>query len=253
MIVAKRQMEPDRLGRRTISAGLLLMILTAGAAVAAPQCTLGTKSAPNCNLFLNSPVSAELELPVGYTGVRSLNGPSTYAGTSSCPSRYLVRLTGEGGWSRITIRPRGASGATELDPCDCANAEARVQVVSHSKYSGCEGGCADCSPQQFCADPGECYECSWTPVPFDTWPQAGVRATGTWVPAGLFTGPAHCELQVHVYRNTSSPIWKGNGGVVAAAVYDKRTGVKYPFTVEARNSANDPEPLGGGSCPHCSD
>ncbi len=254
MIIEERGTERDHLGRRLAGIGLLLMMVTAGAVPAAPPpCTLGTKSVPSCSLSFSHPVSAELELPEGYTGVRSVTSSSTYAGTDSCPSRYLVEITGDGKWSRITIKPQGAAGTTELGPCDCANAEAKVRVLSVSEYSGCEGGCGDCSTAQYCADPGECYECSWTPMPLVSWPQAEVKAKGTWVPAGVFTGPAHCELQLHVYRNTPDRIWEGQGGVVAAAVYDKRTGAKYRFTVEARNSANDPAPLGGGACPHCPD
>jgi len=130
-----------------------------------------------------------------------------------------------------------------------------VEVRALSKIAHCEGGCADCSLDEYCANPGGCYRCSWTPTPLLSFPHETKKATGVWVPQGP-SGPAHCQLQLQlqlqVYRNSSSRSWAGEGAVVAAVVHDKRTGDRIPLIVAARDSESDPAVLTGG-CPSCPD
>lgn len=92
----------------------------------------------------------------------------------------------------------------------------------------------------------------WTPVPLGSFPDETRKATGVWVAQSARTGPAHCKLQLEIFRNSSSPSWAGEGAVVAAVVYDKRTGDRIPLSVAARYSESDPAVLTGG-CPNCPD
>jgi hypothetical protein len=128
-----------------------------------------------------------------------------------------------------------------------------VLVRALSEISHCEGGCNGCDLFTYCSDPGLCEEgCNWTPIPLYHFPQRAKRATGVWVRASSHTGPAHCKLQLAFHRNSSSPSWAGKGAVVAAVVYDRRTGDRLPLVVGASYSEVDPAVLNGG-CPNCPD
>ena len=245
---ARRQ----RTRARILATTCWLALAGAGALTAAPPlCTVGTKAPAACSLQLSAlqgPVDAEIALPSGFTGMLSASSTSTYDGSASCPDRFMVRVSGDGQWTRLSVRPRTAPST--WDQCTCANMVAELHVIALAKHSYCEGGCADCSIAEFCADPGNCFQCSFTPLGLVSWPTERVKAVGVWVTASPLGGPAHCELRASAYRDTSSPAWSGKGGVVAAVVWDRRTGAKLPVIVEARNSANDPEIVNGG-CPAC--
>lgn len=241
---------------------MLLVILAAGGEGDAwAKCKVGTQTQPVCTLSLPSPSNAQLTLPEEYTGTRGVTSPASYTGIPACPQRFVVEVNGEGKWSRLTIRPTrrpdprpGALSdtvAAASRECDCVNMEAEVVVRSWSKISHCEGGCIGCSLAEYCANPGQC-DCSWTPIPLNHFPHATKKATGIWVPQHPHAGPAHCELKLEVYRNSSSPSWAGAGGTVAAVVYDKRTGDTLPLSVAARYLVSDPAVLTGG-CPNCPD
>ena len=88
---------------------------------------------------------------------------------------------------------------------------AELNVIALAKHSYCEGGCADCSTAEYCANPGSCYQCSFTPLGLASWPTERVRVVGTWVTASPLGGPAHCELRASAYLTTSSPAWDNTG------------------------------------------
>jgi len=242
-------------------AALLALLAAGGEGDAWAECTVGTMTKPACTLSVPSPSNASLTLRESYTRTPSVTSPAKYIGIQSCPQRFVVQVDGEGQWSRLTIQPTrrpapsgalSAAAAAAIRECDCVNMEAEVVVRGLSEISHCEGGCADCSLAEYCANPGGCYQCSWTPTPLGHFPHETKKATGVWVAQGPRTGPAHCELQLKVYRNSSSPSWAGKGAVVAAVVYDKRTGDRIPLIVAARYLVSDPAVLTGG-CPSCPD
>lgn len=251
---AKRE---SRLGITTVAT--LVLLVTGGERSASAECRVGTQTQPACTLSVPSQSTAQLMLPEDYTGTRSVTSPATYAGIQTCPNRFVVQVEGEGKWSRLTIQPTrrpapvgvvSEAAAAKILECDCKNMAAEVVVRGLSKIAHCEGGCADCSLAEYCADPSRCHKCSWTPVPLGSFPDETMKATGVWVPQSPRTGPAHCELRLEVYRNSTSPSWAGDGAVVAAVVYDKRTGKTLPVVVAARYSELDPGVLSGG-CPNC--
>jgi hypothetical protein len=240
----------------------LLVLAAGGESAAWAKCrVVGTKTQPACTLSVPSQYNAYLLLPAGYTGSRSVSSPATYAGIESCAQHFVVQVDGEGRWSRLTVQPPrqpvhpgpiSAAQEEAIRECDCLNMEAEVTVRALSEISHCEGGCGDCSLADYCANPGACYECSWTPTPLGSFPHRTKTATGVWVAESARTGPAHCTLQVQFFRNSSSPSWAGKGAVVAAVVWDKRTGDLLPLSVSARYSESDPAVMTGG-CPSCPD
>jgi hypothetical protein len=244
-----------------MTAATLVVLVTVSEGAAWARCSVGTHTLPACMLPIpnNYAPNAQLTLPWGYDDPLSVTSTATYAGIDPCPQRFVVLVDGEGDWSRLTITPtrrpvEPGAVSEEIEAkkreCDCVNLEAEVLVRSLSEISHCDGGCSRCSLAEYCADPAECFGCSWTPVPLGHHPFVTKKATGIWVPESPRTGPAHCRLQVQFYRDTSNPSWSGDGGFVAAVVYDKRTGERFPLSVSARYSELDPAVLNGG-CPNC--
>lgn len=236
----------------TLALGAILLVLPALHAVAQTPagCQLGTRTPHECTLSIQHPGDAHVTLPEDFTGTRSARSPLPYAGSAECPERFVVTIDGDGRWTRIRAKPGNFEVGRGFGPCDCANLEARVRVVALSPYTHCQGGCENCDDQKYCSNPKKCYMCSWTPVGLAAWPQAETSARGVWVPAGPLTGPAHCELHADLFRNSVGPSWKGANGVVAATVFDRRTGQQVPVVVEVRRSDQDPGVTGSG-CPHC--
>jgi hypothetical protein len=234
--------------RGLLAVALLAAFASPAPAAPPPQCKAGTQALPACSLHLQGQANATITLPEDFVGTKTALSPSPYNGIADCTQRFLVRVDGD--WTRLALVPRKGS-AGSLDECTCKNMEASLQVLSYAEHSHCEGGCKGCTVAEFCAGNTHC-ECSFTPVGLGFWPVETRRATGVWLPASPLTGPAHCKLEVHVFRDTSSPAWKGDGAYIAAAVFDKRTGKRAPVIVEARNSKSDPDLPPGGGCPDCS-